>query len=321
MDLKTQNHSLSHLNAYVEAGVNLTGTGEPQRVYAGVVAAEVFSALSARPIIGQLFTAANEKTGNDGVVVIGEGLWKTNFGGSRSILGTPIQLNGRTRVVVGVLPGTFAFPSERTQVWVPLVISDAARTARSSFSYWAVGKLKPGVSIEQARADLGAVAARLAAQYPSNRDYGVTVTPLPEQVVGPTLRTTLWVMFGAVGGVLLIACANVANLLLSRAAVRDREVTVRMALGASHRRLVRQLPTGSVLLSALGGGVGIVVAVGALRLLPRLAPPDLPRMSTIHVNGTVLAVTSAVTLLTGVLFGLVPAVQSTHARLSENLRE
>ena len=321
MDLKAQNRSLSHLNAYREGGFNLTGSGEPQRVIAGIVSAEVFSTLSARPIIGQLFSAETEKTGNDGVVVVGEGLWKTNFGGSSSILGKTIELNGRTRTVVGVLPATFAFPSERTQLWVPLVIPDQARTSRSWFTYWAVGKLKPGVSLQQARTDLGAVAKRLAEQYPSNRDYGVTVTPLPEQVVGPTLRTTLWVILGAVAAVLLIACANVANLLLSRAAVREREVTVRMALGASHRRLVRQLLTESVLLSALGGVAGITLAFGALRILPRLAPSDLPRMSTIHLNGTVLLVTSAVTLVTGLLFGLVPAVQSSHTRLSENLRE
>ena len=321
MDLKAQNRSLSHLNAYREGGYNLTGSGEPQRVAAGIVSAEVFSALSARPIIGQLFTAENEKTGNDGVVVIGEGLWKTNFGGDASILGKSIELNGRTRTVVGVLPARFGFPSERTQLWVPLVVSEGARTARSSFSFWAVGKLKPGVSLEQARSDLGGIAKRLAEQYPTNRDYGVTVTPLPEQVVGPTLRTTLWVILGAVAAVLLIACANVANLLLSRAAVREREVTVRMALGASNRRLVRQLLTESILLSALGGFAGIALAFGALRVLPRFAPSDLPRLSTIHVNGTVLLVTSVVTVLTGLLFGLVPAVQSSRTRLSENLRE
>jgi putative ABC transport system permease protein len=321
MDLKAQNRSLSHLNAYREGGYNLTGSGEPQRVAAGIVSAEVFSALSARPIIGQLFTAENEKTGNDGVVVIGEGLWKTNFGGNASILGKSIELNGRTRTVVGVLPARFGFPSERTQLWVPLVVSEGARTARNSFSLWAVGKLKPGVSLEQARSDLGGIAKRLAEQYPTNRDYGVTVTPLPEQVVGPTLRTTLWVILGAVAAVLLIACANVANLLLSRAAVREREVTVRMALGASNRRLVRQLLTESILLSALGGFAGIALAFGALRILPRFAPSDLPRLSTIHVNGTVLLVTSVVTVLTGLLFGLVPAVQSSRTRLSENLRE
>jgi len=321
MDLKAQNRSLSHLNAYREAGLNLTGSGEPVRVTAGVMSAEAMSALSARPIVGQLFTAENEKTGNDGVAVIGEGLWKTNFGGDPSVLGKPIELNGRTRTIIGVLPATFGFPSERTQLWLPLVIPENARTARSWFSWWAVGKLKPGVSLEQARADLGAIAKRLSDQYPTNRDYGVTVTPLPEQVVGPTLRTTLWVILGAVAAVLLIACANVANLLLSRAAVREREVTVRMALGASNRRLVRQLLTESLLLSVLGGIVGIALAFGALRVLPRLAPSDLPRLSTIHLNGTVLLVTSAVTVFTGLLFGLVPAVQSSRTRLSENLRE
>jgi putative ABC transport system permease protein len=321
MDLKAQNRSLSYLNAYSQAGYNLTGNGDPQRVIAGAMSADVLAALSARPLIGRLFTADNERTGNDGVVVLGEGLWRTNYGGDPAIVGKPIQLSGRARTVVGVLPASFAFPSERTQLWVPLVVPEAARTSRTWFSYPALGKLEPGVTLEQARADLGAIAKRLAEQYPSNRDYGVTVTPLPEQVVGPTLRTTLWVILGAVAAVLLIACANVANLLLSRAAVRQREVTVRMALGASNRRLVRQMLTESILLSAIGGIVGIALAFGALRVLPRFAPADLPRMSSVSLNGTVLLVTTLVTLTTGLLFGLVPALQSSRARLSENLRE
>jgi putative ABC transport system permease protein len=321
MDLRAQNRSLSHLNAYYETGYNLTGSGEPVRVNAGVMSAEALGALSARPIVGQLFTAENEKKGSDGVAVIGEGLWKTNFGGDPSVLGKTIELNGRSRTIVGVLPASFGFPSERTQLWVPLVVPENAKTARSWFSWWAVGKIKPGVSLEQARADLGAIAKRLSDQYPTNRDYGVWVTPLPEEVVGPTLRTTLWVILGAVAAVLLIACANVANLLFSRAAVREREVTVRMALGASNGRLVRQLLTESLLLSTLGGVVGIALAFGALRVLPRLAPSDLPRLSTIHLNGTVLLVTAAVTVFTGLLFGLVPAMQSSRTRLSENLRE
>lgn len=321
MDLKAQNRSLSHLTPYREGGFNLTGTVEPQRVVAGLVTAETFSALNARPIIGRLFAGENERTGNDAVVVIGEGLWRSNFAGDPAVVGRSIELNGRPRTVIGVLPAAFAFPSERTQLWVPLVISDQFRTARTVLVYPAMGKLRPGVSVEQAREDLGGIAKRLADQYPANRDYGVTITPLPEQVVGPTLRTTLWVMLGAVAAVLLIACANVANLLLSRAAAREREVTVRMALGASTRRLVRQLLTEALLLSSLGGIAGIALAFGALRILPRLAPSDLPRMATVSLNGTVLAVTSALTLLTGLLFGLVPAVQSSHTRLSESLRE
>jgi putative ABC transport system permease protein len=321
MDLKAQNQSLSHLTPYREGGYNFTGAGEPQRVRVGFMTAEGFSALGARPVAGQLFSADNERTGNDAVAVIGEGLWRSAFGGDRNVIGKSIELNGRKRTIVGVLPASFDFPSERTQLWVPLMISDQAKQQRNTFFLPAVGKLKPGTSLERARADLGAVAKRLAEQYPTNRDYGVTVTPLPQQIVGPTLRTTLWIMLAAVAAVLLIACANVANLLLSRAAVREREVTVRMALGASNRRLVRQLLTESILLSAIGGLVGVALAFGALRLLPALAPADLPRLSTIGVNGTVLLVTSAVTILTGVLFGLVPAVQTSRTRLSESLRE
>ena len=320
-DLRAQNRSLMYLAPFREAGVNVTGSGEPQRVAAGVLAADALAALGARPMLGQLYTAANEVQGNDAVALIGHGLWASTFGSDPNIIGKSIELNGRKRTVVGVMPRGFGFPTERTQVWLPLVISDGAKSARSSFFLSAVGKLKPDVSVERARSDLGAIAKRLEAQYPTNRDYGVTVTPLPEQVVGPTLRTTLWIMLGAVGAVLLIACANVANLLLSRAAVREREVTVRMALGASRRRLVRQLLTESVLLSVLGGALGLAIALGVLRALPAFAPADLPRIENIGLNGTVLLVTSVVTLLTGMLFGLVPALQSSRTHLGATLRE
>ena len=224
MDLKAQNRSLSHLAPFIEGGYNLTGTGEPQRVRAGVLPAEALAALGTRPMLGQLYTAQNELTGNDAVALISHGLWTSNFGGDPKVVGKSVELNGRKRAIVGVMPEGFSFPSERTQVWVPLIIPDAVRQQRQSYSYSAVGKLKPGVSVERARSDLGAIAKRLEEQYPSNRGYGVTVTPLPEQVVGPTLRTTLWIMLGAVGAVLLIACANVANLLLSRAAARSTSV-------------------------------------------------------------------------------------------------
>ena len=320
-DLKAQNRSLQYLAPFRQAGVNVTGNGEPQRLAAGVLPAEALAALGARPMLGQLYTAANEVQGSDAVALIGHGLWASTFGSDPSIIGKSIELNGRKRTVVGVMPPGFAFPTERTQVWLPLVISDAAKTARSSYFLSAVGKLRPDVSVERARTDLGAIAKRLEEQYPANRDYGVTVTPLPEQVVGPTLRTTLWIMLGAVAAVLLIACANVANLLLSRAAVREREVTVRMALGASRRRLVRQLLTESVLLSVLGGALGLAIALGVLRVLPAFAPADLPRMENVGLNGTVLLVTSIVTLLTGMLFGLVPALQSSRTHLGATLRE
>jgi len=320
-DLKAQNRSLQYLAPFRQANVNLTGSGEPQRIGAGVLTAEALAALGTPPMLGQLYTAANEVQGNDLVALISHGLWTSRFGADPKVVGKSVEVNGRRRTIVGVMPPHFDFPTERTEIWLPLVIPAGARTARSSYSYSAVGRLAAGVSLARARSDLGAVARRLEAQYPVNRDYGVTVTPLPDQIVGPTLRTTLWIMLGAVGAVLLIACANVANLLLSRAAVREREVTVRMALGASRRRLVRQLLTESVLLSAIGGVAGIGLALGMLRVLPSIAPTDLPRLNNVGLNGTVLLVTTILTLLTGVLFGLVPALQSSRSHIGTTLRE
>ena len=320
-DLKAQNRVLSQLAPVLEGGVNLTGQGEPQRLVAGLLPAEAFAALGTRPVVGRLYDSTAEVNGADGVAVLSYGLWQSVFGGARDVIGREIQLNGRKRTVVAVMPPGFAFPSERTQLWVPLVIPEDLRNARQSFAFPAVGRLAPGVSLARARAEMSAIAKRLEEQYPSNRDYGVNLVPLPEQVVGPTLRAALWIMLGAVAAVLLIACANVANLLLSRAAVREREVTVRLALGASGRRLVRQFLTESVLLSLIGGAAGVALAVFGLRALRALAPADLPRIADAGVNGTVLLVTSVVTITTGILFGLVPALQSSRTTLSDSLRE
>ena len=321
-DLKSQNRSLTYLAPFYETGFNLTGDGaDPRRVYGGALPAEVFATLGVRPAIGTLYTAANEQDGSDMVVVLGNALWRDRFGGRADVIGQQVELNGRKRTVVAVMPPAFAFPSAESQLWVPLVIPPDVRTERSSYAFPAIGRLKPGVSLEQARADLATVAKRLEEQYPSNRDYGAYVVPLPEQVVGPTLRTALWIMLGAVAAVLLIACANVANLLLSRAAAREREVTVRMALGASTGRLVRQLLSESLVLSAIGGAVGVFFAWAGLRVLRSMAPADLPRMDGVNVDMTVLVVTAGVTIATGLLFGLVPAAQSSRTSLSETMRE
>ena len=321
MDLRTQNRVFSHLAAFRETGVNLTGTFEPQRVMTGLMQAEVFDALGVRPIAGTLFTAANERDSSDAVVILGHGLWQSTFGGDRGIIGKQIEVNGRKRTVLGIMPPRFAFPSANTQLWVPLIVPERAQTARQSYSYLAVGRLKPGVPLERARNDMATIAKRIGEQYPQNRDYGVYVNPLPNHIVGDTLRTALWIMLGAVVAVLLIACANVANLLLSRAAVREREVTVRLALGASRRRLTRQLLTESLILSAIGGAAGVFLAWAGLRGLHALAPADLPRVDDVGLNLTVLLVTFAVTILTGLLFGIVPALQSSRGQLSSALRE
>ena len=321
MDLRSQNRVLSHLGAYREAGVNVTGAGEPQRVVAGMLSVDAYEALGVRPMVGRFVGPEHETAENDGVVVIGFGFWRSQFGGARDVVGRDLEINGRKRTIIGVMPERYAFPSERTQLWLPLVVSPAAREARSWFSFPAIGRLAPDVPLERARADLATIAARLEQQYPTNRDYGVTVTPLPEQVVGPTLRSALWIVLGAVTVVLLIACANVANLLLSRATAREREVTVRMALGASGGRLVRQLLTESVLLAILGGVTGVLFAWAGLAVLRGLAPADLPRMSEVRVDGVVLAVTAAGTIATGILFGMFPAIQLSRTSLADALRE
>jgi putative ABC transport system permease protein len=321
-DLRVQNKVLSHLAAFQEGGYNLTGSGEPQRVTAGFLEADAFVALGTQPIAGRLYTQANEVTGNDAVVVISYGLWQSLFGGDKNVIGKSVELNGRKREVIAVMPKAFAFPSERTQLWVPLVVSPEGKQSRGGFAYMAVGRLAPGVSLERARTEMAGIATRLEKAYPDyDQGYGVFVNPLPDQIVGPTLRTTLWIMLGAVAAVLLIACANVANLLLSRAAVREREVTVRLALGASSGRLVRQLLTESLMLSALGGAVGMGLAWLGLRVFRAVAPAELPRLDTVGINVTVLMVTSFITIATGLLFGLVPALRSTRSALAESLRD
>ena len=321
MDLRSQNRVLSHLGAYREAGVNVTGAGEPQRVMAGLLSVDAYEAVGVRPMVGRFVGPEHESPESDGVVVLSNGFWRSQFGGAPDIIGRDLEINGRKRTIIGVMPERYAFPSERTQLWLPLVVSPALREARSSFAFPAVGRIAPNVSLDQARADLETIAARLEQQYPTNRNYGVTVTPLPEQIVGPTLRSALWIVLGAVTVVLLIACANVANLLLSRATAREREVTVRMAIGASSSRLVRQLLTESVLLSILGGMAGVLLAWAGLGVLRSLAPADLPRMSEVRVDWMVLAVTAAATIATGILFGMFPALQLSQTSLAEALRE
>ena len=321
MDLRSQNRTLSHLGAYREAGVNVTGAGEPQRVIAGLLSVDAYEAVGVRPMVGRFVGPEHESADNDGVVVISHGFWRSQFGGAQDVVGKDLEINGRKRTIIGVMPQRYAFPSERTQLWLPLVVSPALREARFSFAFPAVGRIAPNISLEAARADLATIAARLGEQYPNNRDYGVTVTPLPEQVVGPTLRSALWIVLGAVTVVLLIACANVANLLLSRATAREREVTVRMALGASGSRLVRQLLTESVLLSILGGVAGVFLAWAGLSVLRGLAPTDLPRMSEVRIDIVVLAVTAAATIATGVLFGMFPAMQLSGTSLAGALRD
>jgi putative ABC transport system permease protein len=325
-DYRAQNRVFAELAAYVPSGYNITGgcvegACEPQRVAAAASTAPLFGVLGVNPLLGRVYSADEEQQGRDAVVVISHGLWTRQFGGDPAVVGRTVRLNGRARTVIGVMPRGFAFPSPDTDVWVPLVVPPQAREQRLVYGLYVVGRLKPAVTLERARGDMTTLARRLEEQYPENRDLGVNLVALPEQVIGKTLRTALWIMLGAVAAVLLIGCANVANLLLSRAATREREVGVRLALGASRGRLVRQLLTESVLLASLGGALGVLLAWGGLRVLVGLAPADIPRLDQVRVDGVVLAVVALVVMVTGVAFGLVPALQASRPNLVEALRE
>ncbi|MEJ7810719.1 MAG: ABC transporter permease [Gemmatimonadaceae bacterium] len=326
-DLRAQGTVFAKLAAYNRTGYNVTGgcaegACEPQRITAAVSTADLFDVLGVRPALGRAYEAAEEEQGRDGVVVISHGLWTRMFGADPRAVGRTLRMNGRERIVVGVMPRGFAFPSAGTDLWVPMALSPQMREARQSFGFYVVGRLAPGISMARASTDVRTVWSRLQGQYPEAiADFGINLVALPEQVVGRSLRTALWVMLGAVAAVLLIGCANVANLLLSRAAAREREVSVRLALGASRARLVRQLLTESVLLAGIGGALGVVLAWGGLRALTRLAPADIPRLDQVHVDGVVLAVTTLVVVVTGVLFGLAPALHASRPSLSDALRE
>jgi putative ABC transport system permease protein len=321
VDYRDQNKVFESLAAYRNASVNLTGTGEPERVIGAASTASLFEVMRVAPVIGRAFTAEEDQTGHDSVIILGYGLWQRRFGADKNIIGQSVALSGTTRTVIGVMPPDFRFPSKTAEFWVPLAPGPQVKDQRGAFWLNVIGRLKPGVSLEQARAEMATISSRLEQQYPdANSNFGTNLVPLREQTVGP-IRPALLVLLGAVAFVLLIACANVANLLLSRAAAREREFAIRMAMGAGRGRIIRQLLVESLLLASFGAALGVVLAMWGLDALKLLMPADMPRLDQINVDARVLSFTLGVSCLTALLFGLAPAVQASAPDLNETLKE
>jgi predicted permease len=322
LDWHKDNHSFSAFGAFRSEEYNLTGAGEPERLHGHMITADFFTALGINPLLGRNILPEEDQAGGAPVAVIGDGLWKRKFGLSSEVLGKSITLNGKAYTVIGVATGQIAGLS-RTDVYVPMGqwTDPSFRDRRISMGTNALGRLRPGVTFEQAQADMDSVARNLAAAYPdSNKGAGITIVPLKTDVVG-SVRGILLVLLGAVSFVLLIACANVANLLLARSTGRSREFAIRSALGASPGRVIRQLLTESVMLGLAGGGIGLLLAKWGTQAILRALPESLPRTEEIGMDGHVLFFTLGISVVTGIVFGLVPALKTMRPDMHETLKE
>jgi putative ABC transport system permease protein len=327
MDWKEQNNVFSDMAAFMDVSAILTNDGEPEELPAQLASPNLFTLLGVEAIRGRAFNADDGKPDAPRVTVLSYGLWQRRFGGDPNIIGRKLNLNRNETTVIGVLPAGFQWHIRQNsmsgrvaELWTPYVITNEMRQRRGRFLS-AVARLKPGVTMAQAQAEMTGLGARLEQQFNSfNANWGVNVVPLRTQMVGE-IRLALWILLGAVAFVLLIACANVANLLLARASARQKEIAVRAALGAGRGAIMRQLLTESVLLSALGGLAGLLLAWWGTTALVRLSPPELADLQTVKLSAPVLLFTFGVAMLTGILFGLVPAFESARLDVNETLKE
>ena len=322
-DWRRQSTSFEGMSAYFAATFTLTNAGDPAQIIGAVVTPGFFETLGVAPALGRTFGASEGAAGGERVAILSHGLWRTRFSSNPAIVGRTVMLNGVGHEVLAVMPESFAYP-ETAVVWTPLAPSARlAPVMQSRTSYWLqiIGRLKPGIDRRTAQNEMDTISAALERQYSNeNGGIGVRLVPMHEEIVGDVQRPLL-ILFGTAGLVLLIACANVANLLLVRAASRQRELAIRTALGAGRRRLIAQIMTESLVLATVGGAAGLLLAAWGIQALPSLAPANLPRLTGIRIDTAVILYTSLAALVTGVIFGTAPAWQSAAATASEFLKE
>lgn len=333
LDIKAENQVFENVAATIDSSFNLTGQGIPERVEGARVSSSLFPVLGTQPMVGRAFNPDEDDQGKPTTAILSYGFWQRHFGGDQNVIGKTLLLNDNSIEIVGVMPRDFVLNKEvmptvnkisNAEVLLSLPMGWGKRTTRTNEDYNIFGRLKPGIGMAQAQADVDRIVSGMKEQYPENYPPGggfmISVVPLIQQVVGDLTRPLL-ILLGAVAFVLLIACANVANLQLARATVRQREIAIRAAVGAGRRCIIRLLLTESVLLSLMGGAMGLIFALAGLRLLVRLGPETLPRLNEVGTDASVLAFTFMVSVLVGILFGMLPAFRASRVDLNGVLKE
>jgi putative ABC transport system permease protein len=320
-DWKTRNHAFADMAAYSWDDLNFTGDGNPEQLSADEVSANLFSVLGVSAALGRDFRPDDNILGAAGVAILSQGLWLRRFGGNPEIIGQEIRLDGEKCTVIGVMPHGFLFPDRRTELWVPWRFTKEKLADHGSHFLNVIARLRPGVSLQTANADLATIAKQLEQEHPdSNAKIGAFAAPLREELTGD-MRPAILVLFGAVCFVLLIACANIANLLLARASGKRRELALRLTLGASRLRIMGQMLTESLLLATIAGSIGLALSVWATQFLSSLIPAGIAPLPGSPLNSRVLLFTAAVSLLTGILFGVIPALRVSSLNLATSLKD